>query len=125
MIGKTDFKMKPEKQIVSERELETQGRVQQFIDSEVMRLSDRYVPLDISAGAMGGTLKRSVIRNTKVGSGLVKWKTPYARRLYYNPQYNFQGKNNSPARGGLWFERMKGDHKKNILKGAKKIAGGK
>ena len=113
--------MKSDKQLVNDRQIDEKGRVQKFIDSEVMRLSDPYVPLDISAGAMGGTLKRSAIVNTVVGNGLVKWKTPYARRMYYNPQYNFQG---SPKRGGLWFERMKADHKKNILKGAKTMAGG-
>lgn len=29
--------------------------------------------------------------------------TPYARRLYYHPEYNFQKKNN-PNAGGKWFE---------------------
>ncbi len=29
--------------------------------------------------------------------------TPYARRLYYHPEYNFQKKNN-PNAGAKWFE---------------------
>lgn len=29
--------------------------------------------------------------------------TPYARRLYYHPEYNFR-KNNNPNAGGKWFE---------------------
>ena len=29
--------------------------------------------------------------------------TPYARRLYYHPEYNFR-KNNNPSAGGKWFE---------------------
>lgn len=29
--------------------------------------------------------------------------TPYARRLYYHPEYNFQTDKN-PHAGGLWFE---------------------
>ena len=29
--------------------------------------------------------------------------TPYARRLYYHPEYNFDTTNN-PSAGGMWFE---------------------
>lgn len=122
MIKKVDLSIKSTKELTNDRDINDNGLVQKFIDNEVMRLSDPLVPLDISAGAMGGTLKRSAIPNTVVGSGLVKWKTPYAKRMYYNPQYNFQG---APNRGGMWFERMKSAHKKSILKGAQTLAGGK
>lgn len=100
--------------LLAGRGLEQRGKVQQFIDSEVLRKTDPYVPMDT------GTLKSSGTRHTKIGSGNVVYKTPYARRLYYNPQYNFQG---APQRGGKWFERMKINHKDDILRGAAKVAG--
>lgn len=87
---------------------------QRYVDSEVLRLTDKYVPMD------KGTLKGSGMRHTNIGSGDVVYRTPYARRMYYNPQYNFQG---APTRGGYWFERMKNDSKKQILDGAKKMLG--
>jgi len=90
-------------------------KAQKFLDSEALKHSSKRVPLD------SGTLQTSGILNTIVGSGIVKWSTPYARRLYYNPQYTFQG---APMRGGQWFARMKADIGKNLLKSAMKIATG-
>lgn len=104
-----------ESRIMRERGLEPNGRVQQFIDSECLRLCDRKIPKDT------GALIQSGIINTRVGSGQVIWRTPYARRVYYHPEYNF---NEAPERGAYWFDRMKTQHKKQILKGASRIAGG-
>ena len=42
--------------------------------------------------------------------GKVIWQTPYARRLFYNPQYNFSKDANPNARG-LWAEHAKSVHK--------------
>lgn len=114
MIGKVTVTMDDLSKIVAKRGLETRGRVQQFIDSEVLRVTDPYVPMDTS------TLKGSGTRHTKVGSGEVRYMTPYAKKMYYNPQFNFQG---APMRGGMWFERSKADNKDTILRGAAKIAG--
>lgn len=102
-------------QILKDRGLDSGGKVQQFIDSECLRLCDPKTPKDT------GALIQSGIVNTKIGSGQVKWSTPYARRLYYHPEYHFQ---ESPERGAYWFERMKQQHKNSILKGAAEIAGG-
>lgn len=46
--------------------------------------------------------------------------TLYGRKWYYMPAH-FQG---APERGNYWFERMKQQHKNQILKGAQKIANG-
>ena len=119
---KFEFKMDGAEKIAKKRGLDSAGFVQKYIDSEVLRLSHPYVPMDISAGAMGGGLVRSGISSTVLGSGEVKWRTPYARKMYYNPQYNFQG---APNRGGKWFERMKVASGKGIIAGANKLAGGK
>ena len=41
--------------------------------------------------------------------------TPYARRLYYHPEYNFRTNNNSNA-GGKWFEPYINGFKSTFLK---------
>lgn len=101
------------------RGLETSGKVQQFVDSEVLRLSDPYVPF------LSGDLKRSGSLATTLGSGLVQYNMSYARKNYYfNRGKGKQGTASGGLRGKMWFERMKADHLREILAGAKKIAGG-
>lgn len=97
--------------------LEEKGRVQKFIDSECLRLSNELAPFDQH------TLIESGNALTKIGSGQLEYRTPYARRLYYHPEYNFSTEHN-PQAGGYWFERMKQQHKEKILAGARRIAGG-
>lgn len=101
------------------RGLETSGKVQQFVDSEVLRLSDPYVPF------LSGDLKLSGPLATTLGSGLVQYNMSYARKNYYfNRGKGKQGTASGGLRGKMWFERMKADHLREILAGAKKIAGG-
>ena len=101
------------------RGLETSGKVQQFVDSEVLRYSDPYVPF------LTGDLKRSGTLATTLGSGLVQYNMSYARKNYYfNRGRGKQGTASGGLRGKMWFERMKADHLREILAGAKKIAGG-
>jgi len=71
---------------------------QKIIDSEMLRLGDPMVP------RKEGELIKSGIRNTKIGSGLVRYVTPYAKRMYYGVNFNFR---NMPTRGAKWFERVK------------------
>lgn len=94
--------------------LDEGGEVQQHIDSEVLRLSEPFIPKDT------GELIKSGIINTQIGSGLVKYRTPYARRWYYLDA-DFQ---EAPQRGNYWFERMKQQYKDAILAGAQKRANG-
>jgi len=53
------------------------GKLQKFIDATVMKGIDPYIPYKF------GVLRKSLILNTKIGSGMLEWKTPYARYLYY------------------------------------------
>ena len=115
-----DFKIKPTNELLARRGLQPGGRVQKYIDSEVLRYNEPYVPL------LSGVLKRSGITATVKGSGLVRYNTPYDRKAYYkNGGNGKEGLNNGGLRGRLWFERMKSDHKKDILRGAKRNAGAK
>ena len=114
------------------------SRAQKFVDSEVIRLCDPYTPFE------SGMLKLSATLGTVVGRGEVIWNSPYARYLYYgmlmvspttgspwakrgerkkltDKQLNYNG---APKRGKLWFERMKTDHKTEILDGARRLVGG-
>jgi len=103
-------------------------RAQMFVDSEVLRLSDPYIPMQT------GMLKKSGILGTVIGSGEVVWNAPHARYHYYgklmvgrapkiltNIDLKYHG---APMRGAFWFERMKADKKSQILDGARKLAGG-
>lgn len=117
---KLTLKLDPESAILARRSLQAGGTAQKYVDSEVLRCSDKYIPLDTSA------LKKSGITSTVIGSGMVHWDTTYARKNYYeNRGKGTDGTAKGGLRGRLWFERMKRDHLQGILKGVKRIAGAK
>lgn len=89
---------------------------QKYVDSEVLRLSSRYIPLRTSM------LQKSGILGTEIGSGEVAWITPYAKKQYYETA---DTRSYDAQRGGHWFIRMKADHGKEIIAGAKARMGGK
>lgn len=66
--------------------------VADVVDKQVM-------PFDV------GTLQKSIHvndSNIEKGYALITVQTPYARRLYYHPEYTFQTKNNQYA-GAHWY----------------------
>lgn len=73
-------------------------QAQSVLVKEVLKDSNFYIPRDT------GALETSsqIASNEKQ----LSWNTPYARRLYWNPQYNFSKDSNPNARG-LWFEAAK------------------
>lgn len=87
-------------------------RAQMYIDSEILRRSEPYVPLK------KGKLKGSGITGTRLGTGIIKYTMPYAKRQY------FAGKSNC-QRGRKWVKRMWLSQGKNIIKNANKILNGK
>ena len=76
---------------------------QEIVDSQILKDSNNYIAFDT------GNLAKSGVRSTNPGTGKIIWDTPYGRKLYYNPQYNFS-KDKNPQAGGLWFERAKSTH---------------
>ena len=92
------------------------SRAQMFVDSEVLRLSEPFTPL------LTGTLVRTGILGTDVGSGKVQWIAPYSHDQYYRGRRPGESKT-GPLRGRYWFERMKQVWGARIIAGAKKIAG--
>ena len=93
-------------------------RTQKYIDSETLRYSDPYVPWK------EGFMKKSGKTGTVLGSGVVEYTVPYAKKQYYtNAGRGKEGLNAAKGtkglRGAFFFERMKADHKDDILRGVK------
>ncbi|MBP5446727.1 MAG: minor capsid protein, partial [Treponema sp.] len=57
-------------------------KAQMRLDQQVITDSNFYCPLKT------GTLQKSAAINTVIGSGLVAWRTPYARSQYYGVNFN-------------------------------------
>jgi hypothetical protein len=96
-----------------------QGRfsaAQWFVDNEVLRLCEPYVPLRTGMLVMSGIL------GTNVGEGVVSWIAPYAHAQYYGKRA--PGSETGPLRGPQWFERMKAVSGPTIIAGARRKAGG-
>ena len=89
---------------------------QRFIDSEVLRLCEPYIPL------LTGMLIMSGMYGTEVGKGEVAWIAPYARAQYYSSRK--PGRQTGPLRGPHWFDRMKNVHGAKIVEKSRRLAGG-
>jgi len=89
------------------------SEAQKFVDSEVLRLCEKYIP------KRTGMLVKSGILGSEIGSGTVKWIAPYAKAQYYSPRK--VGSQTGTERGPLWFERMKAVHASKIIIGARLI----
>lgn len=125
-------------QLMADRGINNGGRVQRYVDSEVIRRMKPYTPMLSSA------LIKSATIGTKIGTGLIQQIAPYARYQYYGKlmvssitgsawatkgeskvltDKNLTYSKINPNAGPFWFERMKSDHKKAILNGARKLSG--
>jgi hypothetical protein len=93
------------------------SEAQKYVDSEVLRLCEPYIPLKTSM------LIKSGILGTVVGSGEVKWIAPYSRYQYYLLEPRMTRSNPDPNRGSFWFERMKASHLTGIVRGVRKEFG--
>lgn len=121
-------------------QLKWQGKIdnaQKFVDSECIRLMDKYTPM------LSGMLVKSATLGTKIGEGKIHQIAPYAKYQYYGKLMVSSKTGNSwskgekkvltdrnlkytkaihPLAGPFWFERMKSDHLNQILKDAQKYA---
>lgn len=138
--GKLDIKATD--LMLKERGLQKGGPVQQTIDAEVMRYMSPYMPR-----RQAGELEHMMVMATVVGSGQIDIPGPYAHYLHEgilyvspttgsawakrneikvptNKELTYAG---APMRGKKFFDRMKADHKDDILRSAQAIAdrGGK
>lgn len=99
----------PDFTVKSERNL---AQAQNTVDKEVVKRLEEYTPIAMKKFPNRGKMSKS----HKVESpGVVINTEPKARREYYINNGGSGGK-----RGKFWLERMKADHKDDILKGLKK-----
>ena len=77
----------------------TTRQVQAPLDALILQDSNFFCPIKT------GTLQKSAIINSRLGSGELVWKTPYARRQYY--EYSKPPYQPNPNACGRWFEAAK------------------
>lgn len=81
------------------------AEVQSKLDLQVLKDSNFYCPQDV------GTLQDSGILYSVIGSGVLEWRTPYARAQYYEMPNKATDKN--PNARMKWFEAAKAAKKKD------------
>ncbi len=125
-----NFKIHSIQRSLASRGLEERGAAQRFLDSEVLRTTDPYVPLDT------GKLKQAGILGTTIGSGEIVYNSPYARYQYYGKLMvgkapktltgiDLKYHSGDSKRGAMWFERSKADNLNAWLKGVADVIGGR
>ena len=134
---KVELVMLPNEALLKRRGLQEGGPVQKFIDNESMRYMNDYMPR-----RQAGELEHMMVLGTVIGSGQIDIPGPYAHYLHEGILYVSPSTGSSwarkdeikvptsrelqytgaPMRGKKFFERMKADHKDDILKGAQAIA---
>jgi len=82
-MGKSSVRLEFDVNKLAKKLKESQKTAVAMLTNEVLKDSNFFIPFD------SGELMRSAIRSSDFENGKVIWDTPYARRLYYNPQYNF------------------------------------
>lgn len=129
-------------EILRARGLQDGGKVQKYIDNEVMQLMTPFMP------KQQGDLINAMQSGTVVGSGIIVTNAPQAKFLYYGNimigeksrsawaranekkivkpdkpnQLTYSQAENAKA-GPLWFNQMENQHKDDILRGAARVAG--
>lgn len=92
------------------------ARAQQWLDNEVLKDCDPYVPMRT------GNLVRSGQRGTRLGSGQVVYNAPYAAKCYYG---NFKfSKDKHPQATRQWFEKAKASCRNKWISGVQKMMKG-
>jgi hypothetical protein len=118
MLSFKGLEMAPDFTVKSERQFR---KAQDYVDNEVIKRLEDYTPVSMDSGysrrykkVIPFTGKGKMSKAHKVETpGVVINTEPTARKEYYtNKGYSGQGK--------FWLERMKADHKADILKGLKK-----
>lgn len=112
------------------------GPVQKVIDSETMRYMGDYMPR-----RQAGELEHMMVLSTVIGSGQIDIPGPYAHYLHEGILYvspttgsSWAKKNEikvptereltyagTPMRGKKWFDRMKADHRGDIIQAAQAL----
>ena len=88
-----------------------------LIQSQTMPFGDTKHNAEGKVTHQGGTLQNdsTFVDDKKVIKGVVRIvsDTPYARKMYFHPEYRFNKKQN-PNAGGRWFDTYIDGSKKNL-----------
>lgn len=93
-------------------------RAQKYLDSQVLKDTDKYVPMRT------GILAKSGVLGTRIGSGEIEYIAPYAKKLYYGVNIRIS-KSRHPLACPKWFEQSKAVNKRSWLTEVRRIAGGR
>lgn len=133
---KLTVKVNDKDTILRNHGLQEGGAVQKLVDVECMRYMSSYMPR-----RQAGELEHMMVLATVIGSGQIDTPGPYAHYLhegilYVSPttgsswakrgeikvptgkELTYAG---APMRGKKWFDRMKADHKDDILRAARAL----
>ena len=109
------LEIKPTQQLLAARGCNPGGSVQKFIDSECVRMMEKYTPM------VTGQMRDSAYSATQFGSGEIIQNAPYSRKQYYDDTLHHRG-----ITTHHWFEAMKSNGGKvKILNAAARLAGAK
>ena len=86
----------------------------EILTNEVLKDTNVYVPAD------EWKTRDSSLSASDFKKGIIRYNTPYAKRLYYDASLNISKKPNPNARG-LWFEEAKSINKEKWNRIAKKL----
>lgn len=89
-------------------------RAQKYLDSTVLKDTDKYTPMRT------GFLKKSGIIGTRIGTGLIEYTAPYARKCYYGEHIKFR-KTHHPLAQAKWFEASKAANKDTWIAAVRRI----
>jgi hypothetical protein len=102
---------------VRSKVMASKARAQKVLDIMVIKDSAKFVPFQT------GVMERSAVESSEIGSGLVVYNTPYARRQYYGKFEH--GKNKHPQATRLWFEAAKAENLDKWIRIVQEIITGK
>jgi len=108
MSSSFDFKMNKSSMVLKNHGLNTNGKLQKFTDLRIVTLMEPYVPF--YQGALRGTAK-----NSNFGSGVIEYKTPYARKQFFEGR-KAGTKKRAPLEGRRWDKRFESDKAKSLAK---------
>ena len=133
---KVEFNISTAETIKRNHGLQPRGSVQKLVDGECMRYMGDYMPR-----RQAGELQHMMVMATVIGSGQIDIPGPYAHYLHEGILYvspttgSAWAKKNeikiptdqeltyagAPMRGKKFFDRMKADHKDDILQAAQAL----
>jgi len=82
-------------------------------------ISKQLMPFDSGASQNESTYVET--KNSKYGVVEIITSTPYARRIYYHPEYNFSKVKNANAQGNWWEPFISGKNKDFCKKAFEKL----